>query len=395
MQINCVYQKGSTGKIVYDIHRVLQKKKIESVICYGRGKRIHEHGVYKTSSEFLGKWNNLKSRFTGILYGGAFFATNRLMAIIQKEEPDVVHLHCINGYFVNIYRLLSFLKEHHYHTILTLHAEFMYTGNCGHALDCEKWLTGCGNCPRLKEATHSYFFDRTRTTWNKMKNAFEGFERMTVVSVSPWLQERAQKSPILKNFRHVTILNGIDIKNVFHPRTFSHLKERHRLGKEKILLHVTADFTSELKGGKYVIELANRLSNENIKIIVIGNTAKDLKLPGNVIDVGRVANQLELAAYYSMADLTILTSQRETFSMVCAESLACGTPVVGFKAGAPEQISIPEYSEFVEYGNLDVLQESVMEWLKKDISLDNHLSEIYSKEKMADQYIQLYENEEI
>ena len=109
MQINCVYNTGSTGKIVHDIHTELKKRGIDSIVCYGRGKNITEADVYKTSSEFLAKFNNVKSRFTGMPYNGSFFATNKLFKIIKKEKPDVVHLHCINGYFVNIYRLINFL----------------------------------------------------------------------------------------------------------------------------------------------------------------------------------------------------------------------------------------------------------------------------------------------
>ena len=103
MQINCVYNSGSTGKIVHDLHNELIANGIESVVCYGRGKKVKEKNVYKTCGELYSKVNNLFSRITGIMYGGCFFSTNKLLRIIKKEKPDVVHLHCLNGYFVNIY----------------------------------------------------------------------------------------------------------------------------------------------------------------------------------------------------------------------------------------------------------------------------------------------------
>ena len=135
LQVNCVYDTGSTGKIMADIHRELGRRGIASVVCYNRGKKVKEPNVYKTCGELYSKCNNLITRFTGIMYGGCWFSTNRLISIIKKEQPDVVHLHCINGYFVNIYRLVQWLKENHIKTVLTLHAEFMYTANCGHAMD--------------------------------------------------------------------------------------------------------------------------------------------------------------------------------------------------------------------------------------------------------------------
>lgn len=102
LQVNCVYRTGSTGKITYDLHKNLLDVGIESVVCYGRGSRVKEPGVYKICPEWYSKLNNAWSRVTGIMYGGCFFSTNRLIQIIRKEQPDIVHLQCINGYFVDI-----------------------------------------------------------------------------------------------------------------------------------------------------------------------------------------------------------------------------------------------------------------------------------------------------
>ena len=191
MQINCVYNLGSTGKIVYDLHNELKANGIESVVCYGRGKKVKEENVYKTCGELYSKLNNLWSRITGIMYGGCLISTDKLFRIIKKEKPDIVHLHCLNGYFVNIYRLITFLKNNNYKTVLTLHAEFMYTANCGHALECDKWKTGCGKCPRLRSETKSWFIDGTAKSWKKMKRAFQGFDKniIKIIAVSDWIKK--------------------------------------------------------------------------------------------------------------------------------------------------------------------------------------------------------------
>lgn len=396
MQINVVYGKGSTGKIVFDIHSECKKNNIESVVYYGRGAISNDINVHKVAPELIMKIQSLNSRVTGYAYSGCFVSTNRLLKAILDEKPDIVHLHCINGYFVNIYKILEFLKLNKIRTVLTLHAEFMYTAGCGYSLDCEKWKTGCGNCPqRNKERPKTWLFERSAQEWQMMKKAFENFEDIIIVSVSGWLYDRAIQSPFMKDKKSMIIFNGVDTTNIFKPTDYSQIKKKHNIVNEKIILHVTPDFNSPIKGGNYVIDIAKRLINKNIKIIIVGYNGKTDDLPKNVIPVKHTQDQLELASYYSMADLTLLTSRRETFSMVCAESLSCGTPVVGFQAGAPETIAIKEYSEFLKFGDVASLEKSIIRWLNKKSEFSNRISVdaniIYSKENMFNKYRDLYE----
>lgn len=401
LQINVVYNTGSTGKIVYDIHAELEKQNISSVVCYGRGKVVHENNIHKVCSELYSDINHFWANLSGVLYGGCLFSTRRLISIIQKEKPDIVHLHCLNGFFVNIYSLVTWLKTHHIKTVLTLHAEFMYTGGCGYSIDCNQWSTrkGCGHakCPRYRSDMKVWFFDRSRTMWRRMKNAFDGFDNdLIVTSVSPWLMERAERSPILQGKKHRVVLNGLD-GAVFHYYDARSLREKHSFKGEKLLFHVTPYFSAQsdhIKGGYYILELAKRLRRQDIRLIVAGAHAGDLEVPDNVVLLGRVSDQNLLAQYYSMADITLLTSRKETFSMVTAESLCCGTPVVGFQAGAPEQIAIPEYSRFVEHGDLDGLEGCVRDMLERScdkVEVSTQALAKYGKGSMCEEYIKIYQ----
>ncbi len=397
LQINNVYKAGSTGKIISDINSELNERSFSTVICYGRGEKTSDEHVYRIVGDFYGKIQALISRITGVMYGGCFFSTSKLISIIKKEKPDIVHLHCINGHFVNIYKLISWLKNNNIKTVLSLHAEFMHTANCGYALECEKWKNGCGKCPRLKEETKTWFFDSTAYSWQKMKQAFDGFnDNLVVTSVSSWLMERAKQSPILADKKHFVVLNGLDT-SVFHMYNSINLKEKMGISPEcKVIFHATPEFNlspNHIKGGYYVIKLAETLLNKNIKIVVAGNYDASYNYPTNMIMLGSIKDQQRLAEYYSMADVTILTSKKETFSMVTAESLCCGTPVVGFKSGAPEQIAIPDYSEFVEYSDVKALGDSVLRMLNKPIDsnlVSSNSIDRYSKETMVNNYINVY-----
>jgi len=116
-------------------------------------------------------------------------------------------------------------------------------------------------------------------------------------------------------------------------------------------------------------------------------------VPKNVVLLGRITDQKKLAQYYAMADATVLTSRRETFSMVVAESLCCGTPVVGFEAGAPEQIALKEYSTFVPFGDVDALKAAVDDILQQDIvpsDLSEKATAFYNRKNMITKYTEIY-----
>lgn len=395
VQINNTYDYGSTGKITRDIHEYLLAQGYDSYVLYGRRQPSTSKYVVKTCTEFEAKANNLISRVTGRPYAVSPVGTGKLIYELERLKPDVVHLQCINGYFVNIYHLLSYLKKHHIPTVLTLHAEFMYTGNCGYAFECENWKTGCVNCPSPRKAVGTRVLDQTHRNWEDMREAFKGFEALQICAVSDWVKERASQSPILDGYDICTVFNGIDT-DVFHYDKRSAEEVRNQLNAidKKIVLHVTANYQNPVKGGNYVTQLSQMLDPDKYVVVVIDGNGNPPPADFRGVYVGRAASQEKLAAYYSAADVTVVTSKRETFSMICAESLCCGTPVIGFKAGAPERISIKDFSKFFEYGNIQQvllgIQKviAVEETLKRKISLQS--IDKYSKEQMAKTYLHKY-----
>ena len=399
IQINVLCLTQSTGKIVKDIDIALENNGFESKIFYGRKPLINKKHTYKFCTELESYIQSLLLRVGITLeYGGCNFATWRLIRRLKKEKPDVVHLHCLNGSCVNIYRLLRFLGKKKIKTVVTHHAEFYYTGSCPHAYDCLGFANNeCANCPTPRSATRNRIGNRAHEAWRKMKEAFATFDKKNLVftAVSPWVKERSSLSPIVNEYPCEVVLNGVDID------VFSRKPNRSFLGEQinchrKVLLFVASIFApmdrENIKGGAYIVELAKRMPQ--YQFIVVANYIRDSQgIPPNVYVWGRASSQEELAMLYSSADLTLIASRRETYCMVVAESLCCGTPIVGFYAGGPESIAIHEFCKFVDYGDLEKYEKAVDKMLNMDFDREKISAEAkstYGRQTMSKGYIDVY-----
>lgn len=387
------YKSGSTGKIVYDLKQELEKEGHEVLACYGRGKKVEEKSVMKFAYDFETLIHAFFSRLTGLMGYFSYFSTRRLIKEIEKFEPDVVHIHETHSYFMNHLPLIEYLKKKNIKTVWTFHCEYMYTGNCGYAYDCNKWKNICKNCPDIKRYPKSLFFDFSYKMFLDKKRAFENFNNLTIVTPSKWLKDRTKES-FLKNKRVEVIHNGINTE-VFKPKDFTHLITKHNIGNKKVILSVAPDIMSDRKGGKWVVKLAEQCINLDYIFILIGVKDLNEKFPNNVIALGRTENQIELAEYYSLADIFLICSEKETFSMTCAEAISCGTPVIGFKSGAPETIFTEAI--FVDYGDIKELKKQLEKFLNdQEFFYDRRISQEgikkYSKNKMFKNYLNIYLN---
>jgi len=390
LDVNC--KSGSTGKIVYDLYTQLNKAGHIAGIGYGRGALVKDLNIIKFSSNIEVYIHALLTRFTGLTGCFSPFATRKLIRFIDKFNPDVVHLNDMHGYFVNILPLMKYLKKKNIKTIWTFHCEFMYTGKCGYSYECEKWKSECGHCPNLKDYPSSIFLDFTKKMFNDKKEIFKDFNNLTIVTPSKWLADRVNQS-FLKNKELIVINNGIDTKNIFNPRQFEHLKRKHNITNEKIVLGVAPDIMCERKGGRYVLELAKQMKNENIKFILIGVKDLNEKFDDNVIALGRTENQLELAEYYSMADVFVICSKKENFPTTCVEAISCGTPVCGFDEGGTKETAPDKLGEFVPYGDIEALKQGVLLLLENNSNfklLEQYGKDMYCKEKMFNNYQKIY-----
>lgn len=349
------YKHSSTGKIVQSLAQMLVSDGHDALVCYGRGTKESSRLAIRISSAWEVFLHAALTRLTGLTGFFSYFSTRRLIKLIREFSPDVVHLHELHGYYLNISTLVNFLKENSIPVIWTFHCEFMYTGKCGHAYDCDRWKVECHSCPQLKTYPASVYFDFTRYMHNDKKSIFSDFNALKIVTPSGWLLNRVRMS-FLSNKASMVIPNGIDVHKTFYPRDRSALRAVKKLSDKKVVLSIAPNIFDPHKGGAWVLELAQRFCDDYIFILVGVMGEVKSQLPSNVMAMGRTQDQNELAEYYSVADVFLLTSEKETFSLVTVESLACGTPVLGFDAGAPTEVAPSPYGRFVPYGKVDDLE---------------------------------------
>ena len=338
LQINSVCGIGSTGKICSNIAEILENRGHECLIAFGRKGAPEECGKY--ALRIGSKLGVYASAAAARLFDRAGFsnkrATKKLIKQIKAYSPDIIHLHNLHGYYINIEILFDYLKDAHIPVVLTLHDCWSFTGHCAHFdfAGCSRWQNGCFDCPQKEAYPRSILLDNSKSNYRRKKELFTSVEDMTIVGVSNWVSDLARKS-FLQKYPIKTIHNGIDL-SLFKP-TESDFRERYGLQGKTIILGVAQNWM-EYKGVDDFVKLAG-LADENYKIVVVGATDKMRSfLPENILAIDRIESVDKLCEIYSAADVFLNTTLNETFGLANVEALACGTPVVTYRTGGCPEI---------------------------------------------------------
>ena len=366
LQISSHYNQGGAAKIATYLHRQLTKEGMEVKTLYGRGEIQKEQGVTYYGSSLSVLMDASLSRLTG--YSGCFSKgpTRRLLREIKTFSPDVVHLHALHGYHLHIPMLFAYLRREQIPWVWTFHDCYAFTGNCGYHFECDRWQSGCGECPHVRNYPKSLFFDRSKEMWEKKKQLFTMEQKGIVVAPSEWLTEEAKKS-FMGKYPCITIPNGIDTESVFYPR--KRTEAREKLGfapKEKLVLGIAADYRDPRKGVRYILQAAGKLG-ETVRVVLIGYDGEiSCK---NVTAIKGIADSSLLAEYYSAADVFVLPSLAENYATTAVEALACGTPVVGFAVGGIPELLTDGMGLVVPTGDGEAFTRAIEEVLNGSAAL--------------------------
>ena len=389
VQINVNCGSGSTGKIALSISQMLNERKIENYVLYSAGTSDAPNAIRYTNRAEV-KIQALFSRIAGNYGFDAEPATKRLIAYLQRIQPDIVHLHNLHSHDCNLTLLLNYLREKRIRVIWTFHDCWAFTGYCPYfdLAHCDLWKTGCHHCPQYK--SFSWFFDKSQWLYNHKKEAMQGLD-LTIVTPSQWLADLVKQS-FLKDYPVKVINNGIDL-NVFKP-TKSDFRHKHGLDGKYVVLGVAFGW-GKRKGLDVFIELAKRL-DDRYRIVLVGTDNEvDKQLPKNILSIHRTENQQQLAEIYTAADVFANPTREENYPTVNMEAIACGTPVVTFKTGGSPEMLDETCGIAVNCDDVDALAKEIVRAQKPNKLISKTLlekSRSFSGDKCFQKYIALYKD---
>lgn len=349
--INTVYGRGSTGRIISDIGQMLEDNGHELKVAYGRGNHSTDSHCYRIGNDLDMYLHAGLSRITDKAGFYSKRATRKLVEFIRKYEPDVINLHNLHGYYVNLEILFNYLAEEFKGQVVwTLHDCWAFTGHCVHYTyaKCEKWKTGCNNCPEKKRYPKSLFRDNSAENYNKKKELISRLRNLIIVTPSKWLAEQVKLS-FIQPKSIVVISNGIDL-GVFQNKG---------LKREHIILNVT-DGLDDRKGFGDLIKLRQLLPRE-YKIVIVGVTLPaGFKQIDGMEFVKRTDSVAELVDFYNKSEFLINPTYEDTFPTVNMEAIACGLPVITYASGGSPESVTESSGIVVQVGDLKALADSII-----------------------------------
>lgn len=365
--VNAVCGIRSTGRICADIAEELELQGYEVKIAYSRVNVPEKYQRYaiKIGTKLDVCWHALMTKLFDARGNWSIRATLNFVKWAEEYNPDLLWIHNIHDYVVNLDIFFAWIKRHPDMEVRwTQHDCWAFTGGCMHfvQLGCNQWIEGCQNCPHGVERPFFSFIHREKEVYEKKKYYFNGIKNMKIIAPSIWMKEMVQKS-FLGQYDVEVCNNKIDT-SVFKP-TESSFRQKHHMEDKFIILGVSSAWCKD-KGLDDFCQLAGMIDDSCV-IVMVGLTKKQIKtIPASIYCIERTNSKEELAELYSTADVFVNMSYADTYPTVNLESDACGTPVICYDvAGCKETVQM-ENSRCVSTGDIEGIIDAIYSMKNSD-----------------------------
>ena len=246
------------------------------------------------------------------------------------KEADIIHLHWV----ANFLDWGSFFKGIKKPIVWTLHDMNPFLGGFHYLYDKNR---------------NNDIFQELESKYISIKiNAIKNFINLHIVCPSNWICSQSRHSKILGKYPHYVLPNSVMVDtfkplDIFKSRVLLNLPN-----DRKIVLFVAASLTIPRKGFALLMKAIERLDNEEYALAIVGDISSlDFKESKNIFYLGKINDESLLAAAYSAANLFVIPSIEDNLPNTMLESLACGTPVVGFNIGGIPDAIVSGFNGFI------------------------------------------------
>lgn len=331
--------EGGAARAAYRLHNALLTQDVDSQMLV-MSKSSDDYTVVgpiskveKVMTKLRPTLNSIPTKFykdkTKTPFSPSWLSCSNIVDKINEINPDIVHLHWICGGMMSVEDIARIKAP----IVWSLHDMWAFTGGCHYDEECKGYEESCGNCKVLGSSKEN---DLSRKVFKRKQKAFDSKQDMTIVGLSSWLNECSKSSTLLKDKKHINLPNPID-SNIFKPFDKEKARELWSLPQDKklVLFGAMGATSDPRKGFDELSDAMKKLKDSNIEFVVFGSSQ-----PENAPDfgfkthyLGSLADDVSLVTLYSAVDVMVVPSLQENLSNAIMESLACGTPVVGFDIG--------------------------------------------------------------
>nr|WP_235512346.1 glycosyltransferase family 4 protein [Achromobacter sp. Root565] len=256
------------------------------------------------------------------------------------READLVHYHIIHSGFLSMQSLPAMTAAKP--SLWTLHDPWAMTGHCIHPFSCQRWKTGCGQCPDLK-TDFAIQHDTTALNFRLKRSAYRR-SNFEILVASSWMENMVRQSPLLEGVPVHKVPFGLDL-DFFKPADQAAAKARLGIEPDRLVLCFRS-VVNDFKGLQYVIEALDRLQTQvPICLLTLNDKGRvdKFKERFQVVELGWTNDDGVMQDVYSATDLFLMPSLADSFGLMAVEAMACGKPTICFEGTAlPEVVFTPE-----------------------------------------------------
>jgi glycosyltransferase involved in cell wall biosynthesis len=398
--------KGGAARAMYRLHKGLHHQGVDSKI-FTKKKEIDQDDLVLLEVVPQKKINKLIQKFSidlnRTINSNTLFSYDNHSSFLLKKidslnQTDIINIHWISN-FISLSEI-DFFYRSKIPLFWTLHDENPYTAGCHYTNSCLNFKDLCTKCPQIK---HN-LFDITKVVHQNKIDFFQSID-ITLIAPSKWIYDQAKSSKVFKNKDINLIPNGLDT-NIFYKRDKKKLRQDYNIPIDKFVLLFGCQNGNEIrKGFKQILEVVLFLINfptinlNHLAIITFGEASDEiLNLGISLYNLGEIKDEEKLAEIYSLADLFLLPSLEDNLPNTMLEALSCELPIIAFGVGGiPDRVHqnyngflISPFDTYLFAKKIEeiIVNPLIIKKLKDNLKYQN--KEIYSSEKMAREYINLF-----